>query len=119
MGGQAGDALAALQQSIDRAKGILDDVLNAQKASADAFFRQLEDGSFGIVEDVFGRIRLIGCARDGGIGGMNEPTQQRLVADDLDIMLDAGPVGDPIQQRRNICHVADSLQLFVPAQLFD
>ena len=119
MRGQAGDALAALQQRIDRAERILDDLLNAQEAAPDALFRELEDGRFGVVENFFGRIGLIGCARNRSVGGVNQPAQQRLVADNLDVMLDAGPVGNAIQQRRNIRHVADGLQFFVPVQLFD
>src|SRR5207302_6109493 len=50
---------------------------------------------------------------------MNQSAQQGLVADDLDVMLDAGTVGDAIEQRRNVGHVANSLKFLVSAQLLN
>jgi hypothetical protein len=50
---------------------------------------------------------------------MDQSTQQRLVAHDLDVVLDAGPVGNAIQQARHVAHVADRLQILVAIKLID
>jgi len=59
-----------------------DDLLHAQKAATDALFGKLEDRGFGVVDDLFGRITLLAGPYNGGVGGMDQPAQQRLVADD-------------------------------------
>ena len=64
-------------------------------------------------------VGLFSRARDRGIGGMDQAAQQRLVADDLDVVLDARPVGNAIEQRRDVSHVADRLQFLLPVQLLD
>src|SRR6266403_1469135 len=50
---------------------------------------------------------------------MDEPAQESLVADNLDVVLDAGPVGDAIQQRRNVANIADGLEFLVPVEFFE
>ena len=52
---------------------------------------------FGIVEDFFGRVTLLGSACDGGGSGVDQGAQQRFVAHDLDVVLDAGPVRHPVE----------------------
>ena len=97
--GESGDALATLQQGIDRPEGFLDDFRYAQKAASNALFRELEDGGFRIVENVFGCFGLLGGACNRGVGGVDQSAQQCLVANDLDVVLDAGPVGNAVEQR--------------------
>src|SRR6266849_2412141 len=87
--------------------------------NANAVFRKLEDSGFGIVENIFRGIALLGGTRNGGIGGVNQTAQQRLVADDLDVVLDTGPVGDTVHQSRNVADVANRLELLAPLQLLD
>ena len=53
-------------------------------------------------EDIFGGIALLGGARDGGVGGVHQPAQQRLVAHNLDVVLDAGPVGYAVEQAGDV-----------------
>ena len=50
---------------------------------------------------------------------MNQSAQQRLVTNNLDVMLDAWPVGHAIEQRRHVPHIADGLQFLVPRQFID
>ena len=119
VGGQAGDALAALQQRIDRSERLLDDLLHAHEAAADALLGELQDGGFGVVENFFGGIALVGGAGDGGIGGVNQSAQQRFVADNLDVVLDAGPVGDAIDQAGDVADIADRFEFLVPVELLD
>src|SRR6185503_5876982 len=117
--GQPGDALAALQQGIDRSERFLDDLLHAHEAAPDALFGELHDGGFGIVENFLGGIALIGGAGNGGIGNVDQPTHQRLVAHNPDVMLDAGPVGYAVHQAGDVAHISDGLQFLVPVELFD
>ena len=115
---EAGDALSALQQGVDRTERLPDDLLHAHEAAADALLGELKDRRFGIAEDFFGGIALVGGTRDGGIGGVDQATQHRLVADDLDVVLDARPVRDAVEQAGDISHVADGLQFLGAVQLF-
>ncbi len=89
------------------------------KAAPNALFRKLHDGSFGIVEDFFGGIALVGSAGNGGVGDVNQSPQQRLVAHDLDVMLDARPVRNAVQQARDVADVANRLQFLAPVQFLD
>ena len=62
---------------------------------------------FGVVQNLFGRIALIRGAGDGRIGRMHQSAQQRLVAHDLDVVLNARTVRHPVHQPRNVADVAD------------
>ena len=117
--GQSGDALAALQQGINRSERFLDDFLHAHEAAADALFGELQDGGFDVVENFFGGIALIGGAGNGGIGGVDQSAHQRLVANNLDVVLDAGPVGNAIHQAGDVANIADGLEFLVAVELFD
>ena len=79
VGGQAGDALAALQQGVDRAEGLADDLLHAHEAAADAIVGEPENGGFGVVENLVGGLALLQGAGDGGVGGVDEAAHQGLV----------------------------------------
>ena len=70
VGGQPGDALAALQQRIDRSERFFDDFLHAHEPAPDTLFGKLHDGRFGVIKNFFGGIALVGGASNGGIGGM-------------------------------------------------
>ncbi len=56
---QSRDALAALQQRIDRAERFADDLLNAHEPAPNALLRKLEDRRLGVAENVFRRVRLV------------------------------------------------------------
>ncbi len=49
----------------------------------------------------------------------NQSAQHRLVADNLDVVLNARPVGNAIEQARHVGHIADRLQILVPIQFLD
>ena len=95
---QPGNPLAALQERVHRAEGFLDDLLHAHEAAPNALLRKLEYGGFGVVENFFGWVGLIGGARNSGIRGVDQAAQQRFIADNLDIVLNAGPIGNAIDQ---------------------
>src|SRR5579864_7225520 len=92
------DAASALQEGINRAERLFNDLLHSHEAAPDALLRELEDLRFGVVQDFFRGIALLGSARNSGGGGVNQSAQQRLVANNFDVMLDARPVRDPIEQ---------------------
>ena len=96
------------------------DLLHAHEAAADALFRKLEDGGFGIAENIFGRVRSGRDARAiAVVGGGNQSAQQRFVAHNLDVMLNARPVGHAIDQAGDVGHIADRLQILVPVEFLD
>ena len=74
------------------------------KPRPNALLRKLEDLRFGVVENVFGEVALVGRACDGGGRGVNQPAQQRLVADNLDVVLNARPVRHAVEQSGNVGH---------------
>ena len=49
----------------------------------------------------------------------DQPAQQRLVAHDLHVVLDARPVWHSAHQARHVAHIANRLQILVPVQLLD
>ena len=118
VGFEAGDALPALQKSIDRAKRFANNFLHAHEAAANALFRELKDRRFSIAENFFGRIGLIGGAGDCGVGCVNQSAQQGFVADDLDIVLDAGTIRNSVREAGNVADVANGLQIFVALEFF-
>jgi len=93
---QACNALTALQQGIDRAKRLFDDFLHTHETASDAFLGKLKDRSFSVVKDFFGGISLLTCAHNGSIGCVDQSSQQRLVTNDLDVMLNARPVRNTV-----------------------
>ena len=117
--GEAGDALAALQQGIDRSEGVADDLLDPLKALANALLGELEDGSLGVVEDFVGGLGLLAGLGDGGIGNADQPAQNGLVADDSDVMLDGRAVGHAVEQSGDVADIADGLQVFLLLEFFD
>ena len=106
---QTRDAPAALQQSVNRAERLADDFRDAHEPAPNAFFRELKDLRFGIVQNFFCRIALFGCASDCGGGCVNQSAEQRLVADNADVVLDARAVGNAVKQPSHVRRSADRL----------
>ena len=50
---------------------------------------------------------------------MNQPAQQCLITNNLDVVLDAGPVRDAIYQAGDIANIADGLEFLVTVELLD
>src|SRR5207247_1915605 len=101
----------ALQQGINRAEGVFNDLLHTHEAAANALLGKLEDLRFGVVENVFGKIALLGGAGNGCCGGVNQAAQQRLVTDNLDVVLNAGTIGNAVEQARQIGIAANGFEL--------
>ncbi len=57
--------------------------------------------------------------RNRRIGSGNQPAQQRLVADDLYVMLDTRAVGNSLEEAGNVRHISNGLQIFVPIEFLD
>ena len=115
---QSGDPLTALQQGVNRAKRLFDNFLHTHEAAPDTFLGKLKNGSFGVIKDFLRGISLLAGTHYSGIGCMNQSPQQRFVANDLDVMLNAGPVGNSVHQTGDITNVSDRLQFFAAIQLF-
>ena len=49
---------------------------------------------------------------------MDQGAQQRFVAHDLDVVLDAGPVRHPVEQSGNVSRAANGFQLAIAGELF-
>ena len=96
MRGQACDALPSLQKGVNRAERFFDNFLHAHEAAADALFGKLHNSGLRIVEDFLRRIALLSRAAYGGISGMNQPPQKRLVTNNFNVVLNAGTVGNAI-----------------------
>src|SRR5882762_95463 len=50
---------------------------------------------------------------------MDQAAQQRLIAHDLDVVLNAGAVRYSVHQARDIANIADRLQVFVPVEFLN
>ena len=117
MGAQAGDFLPARVQFVERAERAFDDGGNVLEALPDAVLRELEDRLLGAVDDLFGFVGMLDGFGDGVLRDVDQPAQQRLVAHDANVVLDARPVGHAVDERRKIRDAADGLDLFAPVKL--
>src|SRR5262249_29555250 len=98
VGLQAGDALALLVELVDRPERLFDDLLYALEALAYALLRDLENLRLRRIDDLLGRpFLLVGFLYRAG-GRVDEPAQQRLVLDDLDVLLDVLDPGQAVRQ---------------------
>src|SRR5260221_1382569 len=119
VGGEASDALAALQQSVDRAKGVANDLLDSLEALANTLLGQLTNGSFRVIHDLVGGIGLLAGFGDGGICTAAQPAQNSVFADDSDVVLNGRAVGHAVEQSGDVADIADGLQILLLLQLFD
>ncbi len=92
---------------------------NVEEALADAVFRELEDGLLGAAQHLLGFVGVLDGLGDGVLRNVDQAAQQRLVADDANVMLDRRPLGYAVDQRREIRDAADGFDLFAPVKLFD
>src|SRR5437588_4852525 len=109
MGFQSRNSAAALQESIHRSERFPDDLLHSHETAADSFLRELEYLCFGVVEDLFRGVTLLRGARDSRCGRVDQGAQQRLVAHDLDVILDAWAIGNSVEQPGDVSRAADRL----------
>ena len=116
---QSGDFLAARVQLLQRAERRFDDVGDVQKSLANAVFGELEDRLLGASQDFFGFVGVLDGFGDGVLRDVDQAAQQRLVADDADVVLDARPLGNAVDQRREISHAADGFDLFAAVEFLD
>ena len=119
VGGEAGDALAALEKGVDRSERVADDLGNALKAFSDALFGELKDSGFGFVKDFIGGVFLRGRFSNRRVRNVDESAQNGFVADDLDVVFDRRPVGHAVEQAGNVTDVADRLQFLAAFEFFD
>ena len=116
VGGEAGDLLAAGVEFVERAEGVLDDRRDVDEALAEAVLGELEDALLGAVDDLFGFVGVVDGFGDGVLRDVDEAAQQRLVAHDADVVLDGGPVGNAVDERRQIGDSADGFDLFAAVE---
>src|SRR5215469_9700087 len=92
------DPPTTLQKCINAAQ-FFNDLRYAGETAPNALFGKLKDGGFGIVKDFLCRVGLLGGTGNGGIGSVDQSPQQGLITNYLDVVLDTGSVGRPIDQR--------------------
>ncbi len=89
VGRQAGDLLAPRVQLLQRAERTLDDGRDVQKALPNAVLRELEDGLLGPAQHLLGFVGVVDGLGNGVLRDVDQPAQQRLVAHDANVVLDA------------------------------
>ena len=92
---QSGDLLAARIQLFQRAEGAFDDGRDVLKSLADAVLGELQDRLLGPAEDLLGFVGVLDGLGDGVLRDVDQPAQQRLVADDANVVLNGGRSGTP------------------------
>ena len=117
VGGESGDLLAAGVEFVERAEGVLDDRRNVGEALAETVLGELEDALLGAVDDLFGFVGVVDGFGDGQLRDVDEAAQQRFVTNDADVVLDAGPVGNAVDERREVRNAADCLDLLAAIEL--
>ncbi len=85
----------------------------------DAVLGELEDGLLGAAQHLLGFVGVVDGFGDGALRDVDEPAQQRLVAHDANVVLDGGPLGNAVNQRRQIRDAADGLHFLAAVQFFD
>src|SRR6185369_10540774 len=100
---QPGDALAVLVEIVEREAALFDDVFDPHEAAADAVLGNLVDRRFSSVDDLFGRVCLLKGACNGGVSGVDQAPQQRLVFDDLYVVLNVVAARQALREGRKIC----------------
>ncbi len=91
-------------------------VRDVQESLANAVLGELEDRLLGAAEDLFGFVGVLDGFGDGVLRDVDQPAQQRLVADDADVVLNVRPLGNAVDERRKISHAADGFDLFAAVQ---
>ena len=112
---QARDPLAPLHERIDSPR-VADRLADALKALSNALFRQRKNRRLGFVQNVVRIVGLLARFTDRGARHADQPAQDRLVPHHAHVVVDARPVRHAIQQARNVAHIADRLEVFVPVQ---
>ena len=90
-----------------------------EKPLSNAVFGELEDGLLGASQNFFGFVGVLDGFGDGVLGDVDQAAQQRLVAHDADVVLDRWPLGNAVDQRRQIRDAADGLDFFAAVELLD
>ena len=116
---QAGDFLAARVQLFQRAERSFDDGRDVHESLSNAVLRELEDGLLGASQHLLGFVGMLDGLGDGVLRQVDEAAQQRLVAHDAHVVLDRGPVGHAIDQRRQIRNPADGFHFFAAVEFLD
>ena len=96
---------------------MLDDGGNVGEALAETVLGELEDALLGAVDDLFGFVGVVDGFGDGVLRDVDEAAQLRLVAHDADVVLDAGALGNAVDERRQIGDAADGFDLFAAVEL--
>src|SRR5215472_9413298 len=118
VGGKPSNFLSASIEFVERAEGITDDRRNVGEAFAQSVLGEGEDLLFGKVDDIFGILGVLDSTSDSVLSKGDQATQHRLVAHDANIMLDTGPLGYAIDERRKIGNATDCLDFLATVEFF-
>ncbi len=113
----AGNRLAAGMERFDALHRRPQQLLEADEALGLARLRDQEDPLLGAVEDLVGEaLGLVGLLHDAR-GGLDQPAEQRLVADDLRVVVDVRRGGHDVEQVGEVLDAAHALELAPPVHL--
>ena len=116
---QTRDFLRPLVKLVQRSERAADDGRDVHESLSNAVLGEPEDSLLSPPQHLFRFVRMLDRFSDGALRDIDEPAQQRLVAHNADVMLDARPLGDAVDQRRQIGDTTNRLNFFAPVQLLD
>ncbi len=88
-------------------------------ALPNAVLGELEDGLLGASQHLFGFVGVLDGFGNRVLREVDQAAQQRLVANDADVVLDRRPVGHAVDQRRQIRNAANRFHLFAAVEFLD
>ena len=107
------------EQILQRAERTFDDGRDVQKALPNAVFGELEDGLLGPAQHLLGFVGVVDGFGNGVLGDVDQPAQQRLVAHDANVVLDARPLGHAVDERRQDRDAANRLHFLAAVEFLD
>ena len=116
-GRKSGDLLTVLVELVHRSDSLVEDLADLGESALRAFVADLKYLPFGVVQNIFDRIRLLDRACRYRMARGDEVPQDRLLFDDAHVLLDRRPPRQSVSKRGDVGHAADAFDLFALRQL--
>ncbi len=108
-----GDHAGFFKQFFNGIETAFNDLLDAEKGPLGPFLGYLEDGTFRLVKNFVGIVRIFVTAGDNFGGSFNQIPQNLFLADDFGMMGNGGGSGHQPLEKVEIIHAADIVQLAI------